>query len=282
LITYHGIQTQSAAADKSGVRTATIVYTLTADSGEGPFAVGRNAFLPRIGSVHPEDSGCWCVSGSVDLSDPKTGYTVTANYSSERQITEDPLAEPANIEWDTEQFQEPLVKDEDDKAVVNSAGDPFNPPVMRDNSRWFVEVSCNVATVPTWVLTYPDAVNEDAFTIDGVSVAVGQAKIQKLKISGRRSRNDIAYRVVTYSLYFREDGWHFKPLDVGFHEINEAGERKLIVLLNDEQVPEYPTSPVQLDGAGAHVAEPTLDTGYYHDFVGYNTKPFNILPAINT
>lgn len=282
MITYEGIQTQSIAVDKRGIRTATIVYELIATAGEGPYAVGNHTSLPRIGQPHPEDIFNWCVGLSVDLSNPKTGYTATATYSSEREITENPLAEPVNIEWDTEQFQEPLVIDEDGYAVVNSAGDPYDPPVMRDNSRWFAEVTCNVASVPTWVLTYPDAVNSDAFTVDGIPVAVGLAKVQKLRISGKKTRNDVPYRVVTFHLHFREEGWHFKPLDAGFRRIYSGTNRELITMENEAGETEYPVAPVPLDGSGVELTDPTLTTCVYGDHRGYKNKAFASLPGINT
>ena len=72
------------------------------------------------------------------------GWTVTAEYSSEFTLAENPTNDPATITWGSEQFQRVVVVDKEGDAVVNSAGDPFDPPIMADDSRRVVTVTKNL------------------------------------------------------------------------------------------------------------------------------------------
>jgi hypothetical protein len=275
-----GIESESVSQDGNGIFSATITWKLVATANETSYLVGSDSTLPAIGRLHPAIPDCWCTNLTCTMTEPKTGFTAVASYSSKKEITEDPLAEPPEVNWDTEQFQEPVVIDEDGEAVLNSAGDPYDPPVMKDDSRWYCEVTANVESVPAWVLTYRDSVNEEAFVIDGIPVEIGQAKIQKLKISTRKVRNGTGYRVVLYHLHFKEDGWHAKPLDAGFRRKYNATDRELITMTNDAGEQEYPVAPVPLDGSGVELLDPTPATAVYGDHTIYKVKPFSVLPGV--
>jgi hypothetical protein len=284
VITNKGPKSRSARVDKSGVRTAVDVYDVVADGGETPYEVGSDASIPRIGATYPDDPFSFCVDVSVDLvAGTKTGYEVTCSYSSEREVQENPLNEPASIEWDTEQFQMPVFQDEDGDACVNSAGSYYDPPIMKDDSRWFAEVSVNVAEVPSWFLTYPDAVNSDEIVVDGLTVGIGVAKIQRVGLGKWLFRNGVKYRTVRYHLHFKEDGWHAKPLDQGFHRIDPAdANNRIPIKLIDADTSEqtFPVDPVLLDGSGDVLSNPGPATAVFGDHRIYKRKAFASLPGI--
>jgi hypothetical protein len=265
------------ANNTKGQRSYTRKFKLKSSANsEGPYAVGSNASLPRIGSLHPEDSFAWCVSLQVDQFSGRFGWIVTANYSSERELSEVPTNDPAIITWSSEQFQRPAVFDKDGNAIVNSAGDPFDPPNMMDDSRRVVTVTKNLTTVPAWILTYQDAVNSDVFTVDGVSIGAGLAKIQSVSVGEVQSRNATSFRTVSFTIHLQKDGWLLEPLDAGFREIDYASG-SLVNILNPGDS-EQPSAPVPLDGSGAALDNPSTTNNVFLSFTVYETKVFSALP----
>ena len=171
------------ATNTKGVRTYSRRWKLeTSSKSDDAYAVGSASGLPLIGSAHPSDAGAFCVSLSVSNDDPWKGWKVTAEYSSEYELTTNPINDPAIITWGSEQFQKVAVEDTSGHAILNSFGDYYDPPAMMDDSRRTVTITKNLAAVPSWILSYQDAVNNDVFTIDGFSVAIGKAKMQSVTV----------------------------------------------------------------------------------------------------
>lgn len=264
------------ATNEQGRRSYTRTFRLsTDDEDDSAYDVGSDVNLPAIGDVYPDDSGAWCMSLNVENTDPWRGWTVTANYSSERELVTDPTSDPAIITWSSEQFQRPAIFDSAGNAICNSAGDPFDPPNMMDDSRRVVTVSKNVAVVPSWILDYQDAVNSDQFTVDGITVAIGLAKIQSVTVGERQTRNGVNFRVVTFSIHLQKNGWLLEPLDAGFREHTYSGT---IENIRNEGDGELPSAPVPLDGAGAALADPSYTNNVFLSFSVYATQPFSALP----
>jgi hypothetical protein len=271
-----------AATNDTGMRRYTRVFKLeTTDRAEGPYAVGSHASLPRIGSLYPDDPFAWCKTLDVAWFSGWKGWKVTANYTSERELAEDPTQDPALIAWDSEQFQRPAIFDQNNNAICNSAGDPFDPPNMMDDSRRVVTVTKNLSVVPAWILTYQDAVNNDSFSLDGITIGIGLAKMQRVSVSPVERRNGITFRVVTFQIHLQKNGWHLEPLDAGFREIasgsGTGGNTGLVNILNpgdDEQ----PSAPVPLDGNGVSLASPSYTNNVFLDFEVYETLAFSSLP----
>lgn len=262
--------------NSKGVRTYTRVFKLeTTSQSEGPYAVGSNASLPKIGAAHPEDAGAFCTDLTPECVEPWKGWTVTAEYSSEFTLAENPTSDPATITWGSEQFQRVVIVDKNGQAVVNSAGDPFDPPIMADDSRRVVTVTKNLANVPTWILTYQDAVNSDTFTVDGVSISAGIAKMQAVTVSTVQSRNATSFRQVTFTMHFNPGGWKAKPLDAGFRQVVYGGGLENIRNPGDD---ELPAAPVPLNGNGQAEENPSPTNCFPLEFTVYNELAFSSLP----
>ena len=263
------------AQNTKGARTYVRKFKLrTTTQADGPYAVGSNASLPIIGNTHPEDANAFCVSLQVENTAPWAGWTVTANYSDERTIDDTPTDDAASISWGSEQFQKPAVFDLAGKLIVNSAGDPFDPPAMMDDSRRVVTVEKNLAVVPTWILDYQDAVNNDSFTVDGVTIGIGKAKMQNVTVSPRQRRNGTIFRTVTFTIHLQRDGWLLDILDAGFREKVSGGRRNI----KNNGDGEAPTAPVPLDGNGQPIDDPTPTNCVFLQFSVYKTRPFSSLP----
>ena len=264
------------ARNELGKRSYTRIFLLETNSKtDRAYHIGSHASLPTIGATHPEDSNAYCRSLSVDPTSPWTGWTVTAEYNDERVLNQDPTLDPAVTDWDGEQYQRPLVIDEDGNLVCNSAGDPFDPPEMIDDSRLISTTIKQMATVPTWIMNYANAVNSDAFTLDGLPIGIGQAKMQRPRVSRQQWRNNISFREVVFTINYREEGWLSNLLDAGFRERDYTGALVNIVNSGDG---EEPSGPVPFDGAGTALDNPSPTNNVNLTFRGYRRLPFSILP----
>lgn len=233
--------------------------------------------IPNYGAKFPNDLSAFCqkITASQESLSPYF-WRVTANYSTEKELDENPLDTPAEITWDPEEFQRVLAVDADGNAVVNSAQDPYDPPVEVDDSRQIATVVKNVANVPSWILQYRNVVNSDAFSLDGISISAGQAKLKAIKISAWKRVNDVSFRTLTIPLNLDEDGWLVKVQDMGFYEIDATGV-KTPIKINGKAV----TVPWPLNGMGNAIpANQIPQQVVARDHKGYKERPFSVLAPL--
>jgi len=238
--------------------------------------------LPYV-SFNPVLVGHLCRSIKVtqDNGAPRQ-WTIEAEYSSkptkEDESEENPLNRPARIRWRTSSYQKAIWRDIDGKAVLNSAGDYFDPPVEVDRAYWTVSVSKNVADVPVWILDYENGVNNAAITIGGVVIGQHEAKLSDIEISELKIEGDYQYFEFSYTLERRREKWiPFKVLDQGLR-FKAGSDRKHIM---DQSTPPRPvSSPRLLDGSGAVLSNPTPDNAVYRDFTVYYARNFSVLPGV--
>jgi hypothetical protein len=149
---------------------------------------------------------------------------------------------------------------------------------MMDDSRRSCTVQKNMSAVPSWILDYQDAVNNDTFSVDGFSIAVGQAKMQNVTVSEWQIRGSTAFRTVTFTIHFQRDGWALRPLDAGFRERTSGGPPDGIVNIKNPDDGENVTAPVPLDGSGVALADPSVTNNVFLSFDVYKTRAFSSLP----
>ena len=282
-------------------RRYTRVFRITVDDATDTAAtIYGSGVVPMLGAPMPGDPTAWlrqrqCTS--VGFS--KTVWILTCSYSSEYEMAEDPLAEPAKITWRTEQFQIAAAHDVNGYGVVNTAGDPPNPPAMQDDDRWAIMVRKNVPLVPAWINLYRRSTNNAAWLIDGYTVPKGFARLASIEIGDRQERNDVLYRVLTMGFQLKEmddttnmfkwDGAAWTALaadefehahavikpNVGYHYISSSVRH---AALDNEGEPV--SQPVQLNEFGNLISNPSPSTMYYtvHDVL----RPMNYgaLPTI--
>jgi hypothetical protein len=259
-------------------------------SGDEATVILAHASSPRIGSPYPWDATAYCqrvIPRNESFS--KRVWLVTAAYSNEREITADPLSEPAVIEWSSEQFQKIAVLDKNDEAIVNSAGDEWDPPAEMDDSRWTATIRKNVAAVPSWLFAYQDRINAAGFTLDGLAIPAEVAKMQAIRIGGQQERNGTDYRVLQITMHFRTrvttgtldiSGWTLRIMDAGFRqkvEVGTTGTYEMQNIKNDGDGQKI-TAPVALDGSGLVLSDPTATTIVFLPFEVYDTADFSALP----
>ena len=262
------------ASNQKGIRTYTRVFKFeTSEEAEDAYDVGSHPDAPAIGSAFHD---AWCISSTPECVAPWKGWTITAEYSSEREMNEDPTQDAMQIRVYTEQFQKPAIFNKDGELIVNSAGDPYDPPPMMDDSRRVISLVRNVASCPSWVLEYEDAVNSDTFTARGVTYAIGTGKVQSVSLSDSQKRNGIEFYTLEVLIHLQKNGWLLKNLDAGFRELNYSSE--LINILNQGDG-ERVSAPVPLDGNGRSLSDPSPTNNVLRSDVVYDTKPFSVLFA---
>lgn len=275
---------ERSANNDSGKRSYIVTYKLeTTDQSESAYLVGSHPSLPRIGDVHPDDPNAWCNGLQIDNTSPWKGWTATATWSSERELATDPTSDPAIITVNTEQFQKVAETDINGYSIGNSAGDPFDPPYMIDDSRRVIMISKNMSGHPDWLLDYQDVVNSDAFTVKGKTYAAGKGKVQRVTIGEGQVRNGVTFVVVTIEIHLQKNGWLLEPLDVGFRQLAYDGTTRINIYnpaatTSETGELERVTAPVPLDGAGKAQTDPTTATAAYRLFIVYDTAPFSVLP----
>lgn len=225
--------------------------------------------------THPNDARFLCkrLTGKQDRN-AALHWVVDAIYDTKPGQDDDketPLDRRAKIRWRTNKYQKAVEKDRDDEAILNSAGYYFDPPPLKDLSRWTVTVSKNVPAVPTDILTYPDALNAATWTIQGIAVEPNAAKIMEIDISDLQKEQDEEFYVFTYTVEFDRDLWQGIYLNIGFYDAD--GER--IKDASDKPV----VYPWPLDEDGMKIATPTPANATYSRYDIFPELDFSILPV---
>lgn len=229
-----------------------------------------------LGTTFPTDP--WAAVLNLDVecaSDDGYTWFGTVDYGPyDPRITENPLDQPPELEWDAVQFERTADVDvETGLAVVNSAGDYFDPPVLRDDSRPVLRVSVNMADpLPPDLFLLKDKVNNAPFLGWDLHCA---------KCSPVRARQAFhpsvpgtgLYWAVTLEIQFHEETWDPKILDQGLRKLDATTTpptQKQIVIDGS-----LATAPALLDGAGG-----VLENGADPVFLQFRVYPeadFSIL-----
>lgn len=275
-ITYKGLGDQQDADDTGGIRTYTMAMLFTTSSAsEGAYHVLNSSLVPKVGSIHFADTEAYLQRRSVTLTKPKFHWTVTLSYSSQFEMTEDPLDEPARLTIDGEKYQEVADTDRNGQAMLNSAGDYFSdPPIMRDRTDHILRVSKNVAEIPIWFLNSQDVVNDAEFTYRGLIFPERTLKIERVPIPEIQKRNDVEYFPLVIEIKYRKATWNAKPLQSGYRQL-VGGD--LVKIVSEGDGTDL-TTPALLDENGAYIPHPVPTDAKYADFEIYNELDFETLP----
>lgn len=260
-----------------GVLTPKRVLQFKAALGDGPDVFVGHPDLPRIGSAHPSFPGAFLEDIAYEQQENKAEWLFSLSYTSERELKEDPIEERPRVSWDGEMYTEAISKDVNGDAILNSAGDYFiDPSPTKEKSHLIAKIKSNVQTVPQWVLSYRNVINNSAITIDGLAIPAEKALIHRPQIGEEKLRNDIYYREVSLDVHIHPDGWKLEVLDVGFREI-ATGRRDQVKDSNEDE----PTTPVPLDGSGIALLDPNPSNVVFLEFDVRDAKDFTLLPGIS-
>jgi len=206
--------------DESAYRMTRACTVITDDPADGQIVVA--AALPAPGTAHPDAANFYSGVPQINRRGP-TLWDVKIVYVTGGLVTfpqeEDPLSEPADISWDDGEYSVLYDMDIDGEEVVNSMGEPFDPPLMRDISDPVLIIERNQASFsPTTKLTYQDTICAEVF----YGAAVGRAKMGKIKarsvyaaVAYWRARYEVQFRMNTPADVPDEKAWWRCILDQG-------------------------------------------------------------------
>lgn len=242
------------------------------------------AAIPIVyGDPHPNDPYAWCNSVNAKCrDDSKLAWIVTYGYTTEREYQENPLNDPAEIEWDTQQYTRPYFQDNTGNAILNAAGYYYEKPCEGDDSRWMVNIKKNMASVPSWILQYNNAINSDAFMVDGIGVAAYCAKMARISIGIRQQRNNVFFRVLQLSMHISTNSWVKQLLEEGTYcigaDLSDSGDlvSKLVPCYDSHKMPVK--TPVPLDQDGTQLQNPTPQNAVFTPWHIYPELSFGALP----
>lgn len=154
-----------------------------------------------------------------------------------------------------------LTIDRDNVAVLNSAGDGFDPPVVVPETTMVINVSRGTegasAFSPTNAYALINTVNSGTFTIDGVAYGAGILRLRQWTASDEywvdpSTGTRTPYTAETISFEARAGGWNATVIDQGYMYRATAGGNKIRVesqdpvLLNSDGTKNTTTTPNML------------------------------------
>lgn len=206
-------------------------------------------------TVLESDDGAFVTSISCQLAsaaDDGCQWDVSVEYGpgggESAVFPANPVEHPIKISWGFAKHEVPVETDIDDKPIVNSAGDFFDPAPTRDDSRPVLKIVRNELTYdPLLALDWKDRINEDSW----YGFEPGTVKAGEFPGELRFNAECGFYYEVSYEFEIQPDGWVKKLLDQGMRTLNATSGKLANVL--DEKGHQV-SSPVLLDGSGQKLA----------------------------
>jgi hypothetical protein len=188
---------------------------------------------------------------------------------------QDPLLMPIEVTWNLRDHEAVVEYDFNGNPVLNTASDPYDPPVTVDDPRLLMTVVRNERLFNiSWVLAYRNAVNSDPFA------GFPPLTCKVLNIGSRSQWHQDAgwYYQTTYEFefttaaidYATNTGFRKKIVNQGFRAISSVTGKPNQILLKGVPV----SAPMLLDQNGALL--PPNTTPYYSVFQVYPELPFSV------
>jgi len=263
------------------------------------YTFGNEGFpLMRCRSITPKRDEAnpllWMIECRYETADLK-GFTGTDNNAGGGTGTENPgdyenpLLELAEIETRTEKYEIVMdsVYDLDTQMVTackNSAGEKFDPPPMKEESRLTLTITRNEPMTfahPYLDVYYKDAVNSDAW---GWGLQPGQAKMKGITahrvVRQLPNGTPFAYLRVSYVMDLKPD-WDLYILDAGHFYMEQEdplGNGQLVKVPKEFKTDDQHPRIGLLDGKGNKLpGEPQGGTPVFVRFRPYRRIPFGLL-----
>jgi hypothetical protein len=239
--------------------TRRLTFFMTS-SQESFFDVMSDVRCPRKYDRHPRDNRLVLLNISPQQrSDAFRIWDIDLEYSSiarKREEEENPLNEPAEITWDTDEESEVIWEDGEGNPLNNTVGELLEG-IEEVVSHWVIRIKKNVAKVPRYILDYDLAVNDGSVRISGLTFPKETLWLRRLHISEKQTKNDTDYYEFSFELHYKSATWARYFPNRGFHEMVDvpgtAGllQEKQRILINGEPAAE----PQWIDASGKRPTE---------------------------
>ena len=205
--------------------------------------------IPRIGDVISEDYPnvlCDSVTPSEINENSFRNWNVKVSYATKTgsDFTNDPTADPTTLKpvvtAGSVRRAEVLdssyaydsggnVTDKENKptrAVLNSVGDVFNPPVTVEYSNQVLSISQNLRNFDfNWITEFENTVNLSKIKIAGSTVEEGQAFMSQIRAVTALDNNGKTYYQVQYDIEISKRGFDKLLLNIGFKKLDASGNK---------------------------------------------------------
>jgi hypothetical protein len=168
----------------------------------------------------------------------------------------DPLHQPIRFRLDPQAVEEPVLLDKDGVPVLNSASDPFDPPITREVTEYLLTVMRNEADIDLVTVLLSSGqgqVNNDVWN----GFAARTVKILPIKIPERMYSQETNkfYFPMEYVFHIKLQTWDEKVVNQGLGELyTNAGVTRRRAILDPSGQPA--TTPVLLDIYGHKLVQP--------------------------
>lgn len=268
-------------------------FTITADP------LWAESDIPSFLAAHPDNLFYTCRNVRLEPASPLHWYA-RAEYSTapisqeekEKDEQPNPLLRLTKFSVDTVEFERYADKDVNDKAYVNSAGEPY-PPQVHEDSRPIVRLRKNVAFWQTSWFQLNNTVNESQVTItdqySSITIPAETGLLKRLQLGELQSENDFQFYSLTCEIHVKDDDdkWVTKLRDQGFYYSDSGNSNKLtrIQVLDSSGQATDCSVEQPLDGSGAplygtpSVFDVNQDYEYhYNDFEKSEKMDWTALP----
>lgn len=187
-------------------------------------------------------------------------WDVTANYRTPDNLangwTDDPTDEDPIINFVSHEeetlfdfsYQSGDTFDEPTERVLNSAGDPFSPPITIRRHPFLVQIIRNENDFdPVIAYEYRDSVNSKDTKIAGETWGAGSLRLVTMDGLKRYDTTGNEYWQVTYEIEVSKTGHKVRLQDKGTRELDSAGTSTVFITLSDDL---EAVEPEPLDGSG--------------------------------
>lgn len=245
----------SAEGSKDGKRSATRVHVGVWDEpvSAAVACLAGEAATPYA-TAHPDNAALIVTNVSAVPQGDGTCHLVTTKYESQESDAPAvlPWEEPDDIGFELGEGSEPWFRDAKDKPYVNKAGEPFEDLPERDTCELVASVNRNTLTVDLKsILKALNKTNANPFTLDGVQIGKGEAKLSGASIK-RAFHETQRYYQLGYKLKLRES-WKVQVENRGTNELKDG---KLVAIVKGTP-PTQVEKPYPLNDDGTKMAEPT-------------------------
>ena len=256
----------------------------TNDIEDGQAVVLEATGIPDLRDPHPDASYMVCKHVDAKLFEDDFHWMVTVNYSIEGvNVGTSPDDDEPKISFGVAVHER--VADKHYIAgdtqglptggVLNSAKDPFDPPVMDTKYNMVISVTRNESLAdfdPNAMMVFEDTINTVAIDIAGVTIAPYEGWMRAIKADKWWDAEGDIYYSVAYEIEVDRETFIVKVLDRGFYELGLVDTRIPILDTEGNLVQE----PFKLDGNGRKLSDTSPDSVYL-DFYTKWRKDFNTL-----
>lgn len=164
---------------------------------------------------------------------------------------ENPLLEWPKIRFSFATYERVAEKDINGNAILNSAKDPFDPPLMQEERDIIINIERNVAAYnPVTALEFIDSVNSAQITVAGVTIAAEAGKLEDWTATpATRGSTNYYQEHIAIRITRRAEKWKRRVLDQGLRELKDGGK----VRIRDSKK-QFVTEPWRLNGSGVALA----------------------------